>query len=125
MSCGHPHETECSEVLGHLYEYLDNEMSDANCAKFQQHFTECRRCLEMYGLEQAVKKLVKRCCGSDDVPGDLRAKVMMRIELIRSGEVVPDPEAGNGAAGSTGTQESGTGQTAKGPQAAKGSRATR
>ena len=32
-----------------------------------------------------MKKLVKRCCGHDDVPTDLRAKVMGRIELIRSG----------------------------------------
>ena len=56
----------------------------------EQHFDECHPCLEKYGLEQAVKKLVKRCCGSDDVPTDLRSKVMMRIELIRSGEQAPD-----------------------------------
>jgi anti-sigma factor (TIGR02949 family) len=92
MSCGHPHETPCSEVLDHLYEYLDDEMSADACAKFREHFDECHPCLEKYGLEAAVKKLVKRCCGSDDVPTDLRSKVMMRIELIRSGEVVPVPE---------------------------------
>jgi anti-sigma factor (TIGR02949 family) len=88
MSCGNAHETDCSEVLDHLY-----EMSEDACAKFRQHFDECHPCLEKYGLEQAVKKLVKRCCGSDDVPSDLRSKVMMRIELIRSGEAVPEPEA--------------------------------
>lgn len=37
-----------------------------------------------------MKKLVKRCCGHDDVPSDLRAKVMGRIDLIRSGQAVPD-----------------------------------
>ena len=83
MSCGNAHETDCSEVLDHLY--------------------ECHPCLEKYGLEQAVKKLVKRCCGHDDVPTDLRSKVMMRIELIRSGEIAPLPDqapeiiAGSGA----------------------------
>jgi anti-sigma factor (TIGR02949 family) len=87
MSCGNPHETDCSEVLDHLYEYLDREMSDGDCAKFEEHFGECNPCLEKYGLEQAVKKLVKRCCGHDDVPGDLRSKVLTRIEMIRSGEV--------------------------------------
>ncbi|NJP42389.1 mycothiol system anti-sigma-R factor [Actinacidiphila epipremni] len=86
MSCGNAHETDCSEVLDHLYEYLDNEMSDESCTKFRQHFEECHPCLEKYGLEQAVKKLVKRCCGSDEVPTDLRSKVMMRIETIRAGE---------------------------------------
>ncbi|MBU3871634.1 mycothiol system anti-sigma-R factor [Streptomyces sp. 4503] len=92
MSCGEPHETDCSEVLDHLYEFLDHEMPDGDCAKFEVHFDECSPCLEKYGLEKAVKKLVKRCCGQDDVPSDLRSKVMGRIELIRSGQVVPERE---------------------------------
>jgi anti-sigma factor (TIGR02949 family) len=86
MSCGEPHETDCSEVLDHLYEYLDREMPDRDCEKFKEHFDECSPCLEKYGLEQEVKKLVKRCCGHDDVPSDLRSKVMGRIELIRAAE---------------------------------------
>ncbi|WP_340558133.1 mycothiol system anti-sigma-R factor [Streptomyces sp. GSL17-111] len=90
MSCGDPHETDCSEVLDHLYEYLDQEMPDADREKLAEHFDECSPCLEKYGLEQAVKKLVKRCCGHDDVPTDLRSKVMGRIDLIRAGETVPD-----------------------------------
>ncbi|QHC25529.1 mycothiol system anti-sigma-R factor [Streptomyces sp. GS7] len=90
MSCGEPHEKDCSEVLDHLYEYLDREMPAGECAEFQVHLDECSPCLEKYGLEQAVKKLVKRCCGHDDVPSDLRSKVMGRIDLIRAGEAVPE-----------------------------------
>ncbi len=90
MSCGEPHEKDCSEVLDHLYEYLDREMPAGECAEFQVHLDECSPCLEKYGLEQAVKKLVKRCCGHDDVPTDLRSKVMGRIDLIRAGETVPE-----------------------------------
>jgi len=101
MSCGDPHETDCSEVLDHLYEFLDREMPDSDCTKFETHFGECNPCLEKYGLEQAVKKLVKRCCGSDDVPQDLRSKVMGRIELIRSGQAVPDHDVTAGPAGPT------------------------
>ncbi len=92
MSCGEPHETDCSEILDHLYEFLDREMPNADRVKFEHHFEECSPCLEKYGLEQAVKKLVKRCCGHDDVPGDLRSKVMGRIDLIRSGQTVPDQD---------------------------------
>lgn len=104
MSCGEPHETDCSEVLDHLYEYLDREMPDSDCEKFKEHFDECSPCLEKYGLEQEVKKLVKRCCGHDDVPSDLRSKVMGRIELIRASESeaaaggaesVPEPGTGS------------------------------
>ena len=50
MSCGEPHETDCSEVLDHLYEFLDSEMPDVDRDKFKQHFTECSPCLEKYGL---------------------------------------------------------------------------
>ncbi|HEX5569152.1 MAG TPA: mycothiol system anti-sigma-R factor [Streptomyces sp.] len=90
MSCGEPHETDCAEVLDHLYEFLDREMPHVDRVKFEEHFEECSPCLEKYGLEQAVKKLVKRCCGHDDVPADLRSKVMGRIEMIRAGQVVPE-----------------------------------
>jgi anti-sigma factor (TIGR02949 family) len=90
MSCGEPHDKDCSEVLDHLYEYLDREMPAGECQEFQGHLDECSPCLEKYGLEQAVKKLVKRCCGHDDVPTDLRSKVMGRIDLIRAGEAVPE-----------------------------------
>ncbi|MBO8192595.1 mycothiol system anti-sigma-R factor [Streptomyces oryzae] len=119
MSCGEPHETDCSEVLDHLYEYLDREMPDSDCAKFKEHFDECSPCFEKYGLEREVKKLVKRCCGHDDVPSDLRAKVMGRIEVIRQGETDADeggtaadsgqderdvrPAAGSGTSGASGS----------------------
>lgn len=113
MSCGKPHETDCSEVLDHLYEYLDNEMSDDACAKFRQHFEECRPCLEKYGLEQAVKKLVKRCCGHDDVPVDLRAKVLTRLQLIRAGCLGPaQPDPVGRMAGAEPVAESGGGAPA-------------
>lgn len=90
MSCGEPHETDCSEVLDHLYEFLDSEIPPSDRDKYKQHFRECSPCLEKYGLEEAVKKLVKRCCGHDEVPTDLRSKVLGRIDMIRSGETVPE-----------------------------------
>ncbi|HJD80447.1 mycothiol system anti-sigma-R factor [Kitasatospora aureofaciens] len=86
MSCGDPHETECGEVLDHLYEFLDNEMAEGDCAKLRVHFEECSPCLKQYGLEQAIKALIKRSCGCDDTPADLRGKVLARIDSIRAGQ---------------------------------------
>ncbi|MFI5753774.1 mycothiol system anti-sigma-R factor [Streptomyces sp. NPDC051569] len=103
MSCGDPHETDCTEVLDHLYEFLDHEMPASESSKFEVHFGECSPCLEKYGLEKAVKTLVKRCCGQDDVPTDLRAKVMGRIDLIRSGGVVPEHEVSTAGADAPGS----------------------
>ncbi|NGO67372.1 mycothiol system anti-sigma-R factor [Streptomyces boncukensis] len=105
MSCGEPHETDCSEVLDHLYEYLDREMPDSDCEKFKEHFDECSPCFEKYGLEQEVKKLVRRCCGHDDVPTDLRAKVMSRIDVIRAGQAGESAAAEPEPAGPDGAQQ--------------------
>jgi mycothiol system anti-sigma-R factor len=85
MSCGHPHETPCTEILDHLYEYIDNEMPADDCAAVKRHLDECSGCLEKYGLDQMVKSLVQRCCGSDDPPADLRDKVLSRIRQVRGG----------------------------------------
>ncbi|MGP4114529.1 mycothiol system anti-sigma-R factor [Streptomyces sp. 4N509B] len=100
MSGESPRPTDCSEVLDHLYEYLDREMPDVDSAKFQEHIEECSPCLEKYGLEESVKKLVKRCCGHDEVPSDLRAKVLDRIDLIRAGEGRAPAERPTSAEGS-------------------------
>ena len=83
MSCGEPHETPCSEVLDAVYVYLDGEQDARSRERVRIHLDECAPCLREYGLEQAVKTLVARCCGSDPVPGDLRSRVLLRIQQVR------------------------------------------
>ncbi|HVE74460.1 MAG TPA: mycothiol system anti-sigma-R factor [Mycobacteriales bacterium] len=83
MSCGDPHETDCSEVLEAVYLYLDAEQDTDSRDKVRLHLDECAPCLRQYGLEQAVKSLVARCCGKDPVPSDLRERVLVRIQEVR------------------------------------------
>jgi mycothiol system anti-sigma-R factor len=84
MSCGKPHEVPCSEVLARLYSYLDDEIEGKGYAQIRQHLDECGPCLREYGLEEVVKRLVHKCCGAEAAPSGLRAKVMVRIQTIRS-----------------------------------------
>jgi mycothiol system anti-sigma-R factor len=84
MSCGKPHEVPCSEVLALVYSYLDGEVDQDGYGKIRQHLDECGPCLREYGLEEVVKKLVHKCCGHETVPGELRAKVMTRIAVVRA-----------------------------------------
>ncbi|MBG0832132.1 mycothiol system anti-sigma-R factor [Planomonospora sp. ID67723] len=84
MSCGDHHDTDCREVLEKVYTYLDGELDEGNCVDIRQHLDECSPCLKEYGLEQVVKQLVARHCGCDPVPEDLRAKILSRIEQVRS-----------------------------------------
>ena len=83
MSCGDPHETPCSEVLDKVYLYLDGEDETEDHTHIRIHLDECAPCLRQYGLEQAVKALVARCCGGDAPPPDLRQRVMVRIQEVR------------------------------------------
>ena len=84
MSCGNPHETPCTEVLAKVYDYIDGEIDGNGYAKIRQHLDECGPCLREYGLEEVVKKLVQKHCGHDVVPGDLRSRVLVRIQEVRT-----------------------------------------
>lgn len=84
MSCGNPHDTPCTEVLDRVYEYIDNELGSTDRDKIKQHLEECSPCLQEVGLEEIVKSLVKRTCGHDDPPEDLRAKVLAKISAARA-----------------------------------------
>jgi mycothiol system anti-sigma-R factor len=83
MSCGDPHETPCSEVLENVYLYLDGEADEHTHGHVRIHLDECAPCLRQYGLEQAVKSLVARSCGSDHAPTDLKDRVLLRIQQVR------------------------------------------
>ncbi len=83
MSCGDPHETPCSEVLDAVYLYLDGEQDAEHREQVRIHLDECAPCLRQFGLEQAVKTLVARSCGSDCAPADLKDRVLLRIQQVR------------------------------------------
>ena len=83
MSCGNPHETDCSEVLAEVYLYLDLECGDDRRELIRVHLEECSPCLREYGIEQEVKMLVARCCGHEVAPSGLRERLRSRLaELV-------------------------------------------
>ena len=84
MSCGQPHETDCSEVLAKVYGYLDGELDEESLSGINQHLDECGPCLQEYGLEKAVRSLVLRSCQCQVAPDSLRTSIMTRITAIRS-----------------------------------------
>jgi mycothiol system anti-sigma-R factor len=83
VSCGNPHEVPCSEVLERVYEYIDGEVDSERRHQIKEHLDECSPCLREFGLEEAVKAIVKRSC-SDPAPPDLRAKVLSNIAAART-----------------------------------------
>ncbi len=83
MSCGNPHEVDCSEVLGKVYEYLDGELGEADVVKIRQHLDECGPCLSQYQLDVALKALLRRSCVCEHAPEELRRRIMVRITEVR------------------------------------------
>ncbi len=81
MSCGKPHDKDCSEVLGDLFLFIDRELDSATCDEIQQHLDECGPCLAKYDLDRVVKSLVARSC-SEHAPDRLRDKVLFEIRAV-------------------------------------------
>ena len=73
----------CDDVLSHVFEFLDHETDDARREVIAEHLEDCSPCLRQFGIEQEVKALVARCCGSEVAPEELRAKVVARLAQVR------------------------------------------
>ena len=83
MSCGEHHETPCEDVLEQVWVYLDDEIDAKDCATIRHHLDECSPCLRKFGIEQEVKALVARSCGSDDAPSDLKDRIRVKLTEVR------------------------------------------
>ncbi len=82
MSCGNPHDKDCSEVLERVFFFIDHELGDADADEIQHHLDECGPCLQKYDLERTVKALVARSC-PEHAPEGLRDKVLLRIRQVQ------------------------------------------
>jgi len=83
VSCGKHHETDCGEVLQRAYEYIDGEMGDLDCAKIAVHLQECGPCLDEYHRDELLKALVRRSCGGDPAPEQLRTRILASITTVQ------------------------------------------
>ena len=73
---------DCSHALMQVYQYLDGEMGPDDCAKIREHLEQCGPCLEEYDIDQMLKTLVRRSCGCESAPTQLRMQIMARITTI-------------------------------------------
>ena len=79
MSCGNPHDANCTEVLAALDAYLDNEDTPLDRAVIAQHLAECGPCLREQDIDRVVRALVARACASESCSDSLRARIVTRI----------------------------------------------
>jgi mycothiol system anti-sigma-R factor len=79
-----PHGTDCHEVLGRVYEYLDGELGEPDVERIRFHLDCCAPCLAQYELDTALKALLRRSCACEPAPLELRARIMFRITEVRA-----------------------------------------
>jgi mycothiol system anti-sigma-R factor len=81
VSCGKPHETDCSEVLADVWLFLDHECDDARRRLLERHLDECQPCLSEFGLDEKLKKLLATKC-SEQAPPELKDRLRRSIRSI-------------------------------------------
>jgi mycothiol system anti-sigma-R factor len=79
----HYHDTDCSEFMLRIYEYMDGEMGPEENLRFAAHVRQCRPCLEQHRVDQTVKSLIRRVEPAAQAPETLRASIIARITTIR------------------------------------------
>lgn len=79
MSCGKPHETDCSEVLAEVWLFLDHECDKSRRQLLEHHLDECSPCLEQFGIDEHLKVLLARKCGGEHAPEALKQRLRDKI----------------------------------------------
>jgi mycothiol system anti-sigma-R factor len=75
-------EADCSQVLMRVYEYLDGEMTSEDGARIRAHLEDCGPCMTEFERDQALKALVRRSCGCEPAPAQLRLQIMATITRV-------------------------------------------
>lgn len=89
MSCGNHHDTDCSEVLAEVWLFLDGECDGGRKALLKQHLEECGPCLQEYGIDEKLKKLLATKCGGEHAPDGLknRLREQIKVKVLEQAEV--------------------------------------
>ena len=80
---GRPSKEECAHTLERVYEFLDHELDTASAETIRHHLAACEPCLDTYDMEHMVKSLIRRSCGGDVAPAQLRTRVMISMTTLR------------------------------------------
>lgn len=69
----------CDDALAEIYLLLDRECSPERDAELRRHIEDCPPCLEEYGIDDQIKRLLARKCGGDLAPAELKDRLQASI----------------------------------------------
>jgi len=74
---------DCAEALSRLFEFLDEEVAEADGDRIRQHLADCEPCLAEYDVEDHLKKLIRRSC-SESAPTELHLRIRQQLTVLRT-----------------------------------------
>lgn len=80
MKCG-AGDDPCSWCEEILQPYLDRELTPAERSEAEVHLAECEYCRKRYVFEEHLRRFVRQCCASEQMPPELLQKLdALRLE---------------------------------------------
>ncbi|HVA57855.1 MAG: zf-HC2 domain-containing protein [Gemmatimonadaceae bacterium] len=70
---------ECLEVLKHVWDYLDEQLTDETTERLRAHIAECRGCFEYKAFHEHFFDAVHALNRRQGASPDLRAKVLQGL----------------------------------------------
>ncbi|MEY4348263.1 MAG: hypothetical protein RIS43_682 [Actinomycetota bacterium] len=78
-----PESLHCGHVMALVDRYIDNELPAELVSLFEQHVTQCQKCLAHVNFENSLKESVQRSCNVEAAPDKLRQRVIQSISTQR------------------------------------------
>ncbi len=69
----------CVEVLRHLWDYLDAEMTPAGTERLRAHIAGCAQCREYQGYQSCFLESMAKLKANLEAPSELRDKVAEKL----------------------------------------------
>jgi anti-sigma factor (TIGR02949 family) len=73
----------CLETVRRLDDYLDRELSDAECHEVERHLETCDRCLQRFRFEATIVDDLRTKLRRVTVPSTLESRIR---DLLRRGD---------------------------------------
>jgi anti-sigma factor (TIGR02949 family) len=69
----------CVDVLRHLWEYLDDELTPAGAERLRLHLESCPQCKAMEGYQACFLDTMRRLRAQFTAPSELRARLAEKL----------------------------------------------
>ncbi len=82
----------CTEIIKHLYEFIDNEVDKSNYLTIKRHLEHCMDCRQRYEFEKGIRAMIKAHCINVTAPKHLHHKILNGLNSIDLENIKQTPE---------------------------------